>query len=178
MNAANSPSQALSPQGQATQLQLHDIHLPEQVSNFPIAPGWWILLATIIAFTIWLYKKHQKNRLLNASKNQALAMLEKNSSMSINECISLLKWAAMQYLTREQLAKLYGDALQAFLLAKLPKQHQEAFKDLSTAAFQSQYQVQALASDEIRNNCQQATKLWLTHALPVNNLATNTKELA
>jgi hypothetical protein len=158
-----------SPTGgaQASQLQLNDIHVPEQISNFPIAPGWWILLALVIFTAIWLYKRHKKNTLLNADKKKALSILASNNSLSAKECIALLKWSAMQYFSRQELARLYGDDFKTFLIKQLPEKHQDNFTKLSAAAFDSQYQVQENTTSAIDSDCQQATKLWLEHALPV-----------
>jgi len=167
MAIANSPtSSGQLSSGQTAQLQLHDIHVPEQVSNFPIAPGWWLLLALVIIIAVWAYKKFKKNKRLNNSKKQALTALEKNPTMSAKECITLLKWAAMQYVNRQQLAKLHGDNFQDFLMKKLPEKYQVSFLELSTAAFKEQYQAAASMADT-DSDCQQATKLWLTHALPI-----------
>lgn len=167
MAIANPPT---SP-GQSAQLQLHDIHVPEQVSNFPIAPGWWLLLALLVIGTFWLYKKRKQGIRLNASKKQALTALKNSPAMSAKECITLLKWAAMQYVNRQQLAKLYGEGFQRLLMKQLPEKHQANFTKLSNAAFQQQYQAeQAIlntATTDIDRDCQQATKLWLTHALPI-----------
>ena len=45
--------------------QLADIHLPDSVSWWPLAPGWWILLAliivTAIGFFIWRLRKQQNH---------------------------------------------------------------------------------------------------------------------
>ncbi len=45
--------------------QLADIHLPDGVSWWPLAPGWWMLLAllviSIIAFFIWRLRKQQNH---------------------------------------------------------------------------------------------------------------------
>jgi len=171
MATANAPS----PAGQASQLQLHDIHLPEQVSGFPIAPGWWLLVAIIIFTAIWAYKKHQKNKRLNASKKQAMAMLTDNKTLSAKDCIALLKWAAMQYFSRQQLAKLYGENFQAFLIEQLPEKHQLHFTELTTAAFKSQYQAKQVSVETVDQDCQQAAKLWLSHALPVINSKEHSK---
>jgi hypothetical protein len=56
--------QSPSMQPQASPLdQLADIHLPDGVSWWPLAPGWWILLAllaiTIVGFFIWRNRKQQ-----------------------------------------------------------------------------------------------------------------------
>lgn len=45
--------------------QLADIHLPDGVSWWPLAPGWWILLAllaiAIVSFFIWRHRKQQNH---------------------------------------------------------------------------------------------------------------------
>jgi hypothetical protein len=51
--------------------ELADIHLPGAVSWWPPAPGWWILLALILAgiawaVVLWLKRRHQKMLLQGA----------------------------------------------------------------------------------------------------------------
>lgn len=160
------PSQMPS-QGAGQQIQLHDIHTPEQVSNFPIAPGWWILLTLIIVSVIQVYKKMKQRKCFNAAKNQALSVLDKNQTLSAKECISLLKWSAMQYFDRQHLAKLYGEHFQEFLMEQLPEKHQERFSTLTSVSFREQYQVEqadTMTINQLNNDCHQAATLWLTHA--------------
>lgn len=173
------PNQTPSvPTGQT--IQLHDIHTPDQISNFPIAPGWWILLALIVISALIIYKKIKQHKQLTAIKKQALATLNNNPAMTAKECISLLKWAAMHYFNRQSLAKLYGDSFQLFLTQQLPEKQQEVFKALTNESFALQYHAEALdldssaqaseikpVSNDINNDCQQAAKLWLSHALPI-----------
>ncbi len=161
-SAATSP--AIAPQ--QGQLQLNDIHVPEQVSSFPIAYGWWIILFIAIITLVWFAKKFRKNSKLQQSKKHALKSL--HNKMDIAETISLLKWAAMQYFDRSEVANLYGTSFQKFLIKQLPEKHQSSFDSLSSEAFKAQYQ----QSDDsmkksIESQCQQAAKLWLTYALPV-----------
>ncbi len=164
--AVNPPVNSI---GQTSQLQLHDIHLPEQVSNLPVAPGWWILITTIIITAVFFYNKYKKTTHLNASKKQALLILASKDDISAKACLSLLKWAAIQYFSRQQLAKIYGDNLQDFLTKQLPEKQQEKFIQLIKPAFASQYQADNTKDDDVDKDCKEATKLWLNHALPVKN---------
>lgn len=155
----------------AQQLQLQDIHLPEQINSFPIALGWWLLAAIIIMITVYLFKKLKHNKQLNRNRNHALTVLEKQTSLTNSDLIALLKWASMQYFDRFQVANLFGDSFQKFLIEQLPENHQESFKALSKQAFVTQYHENSIlsASEEstvINNDCRDAVKLWLTHALP------------
>ncbi len=160
---------ASNPVSQTNPIQLHDIHLPEQINNFPMAPGWWILVASIIIAAIFLYKRYKNNTRLNANKKQALLVIENNENFSANACISLLKWAAIQYFSRQKLAQMYGDSLLNFLTKQLPEKHQEKFTQLIKPAFAVQYQVETTSHSDIQADCQQATKLWLKNALPVKS---------
>jgi len=148
----------------ANGLELKDIHLPDQITNYPIAYGWWILAALFLLAIVLVIIKVKKNAKRNQVKKQALTQLQNNSNMNNSDLISLLKWAAMHYFSRVELAKLYGELLQQFLLKKLPEKHQTRFSELSEQAFKNQYQ--ATFQNEIDNDLLQAVQLWLNQALP------------
>lgn len=145
-------------------LELKDIHVPEQITNFPIAYGWWILAALLILTIVITIVKIKKSAKRKKVKKQALAQLKNNSGINNNELISLLKWSAMHYFSRVELAKLYGDSLREFFLKQLPEKHQTRFTELSAEAFKNQYQ--ANFDNQVDTNFQQAARLWLTQALP------------
>jgi hypothetical protein len=145
-------------------LALKDIHLPEQISHYPIAYGWWILAVLILWVIVIAVIKIKKTTSRNQLKKQALTQLNSNVDINNNEVISLLKWAAMHYFSRVQLAKLYGDSLQQFLVTQLAEKHQANFTELSEQAFKNQYQADFHL--QVDKNFQQAARLWLTQALP------------
>lgn len=162
-------------------LELKDIHVPEQISNYPVAYGWWLLVALLIFITVISINKLRKAAKRNQVKKQALAQLKNNPEMTISDTIALLKWAAMHYFSRAELAKLFGNSLQSFYTSHLPNKHQENFTNLSEQAFINQYHANA-STDE---NLHQAAVLWLTHALPPKaikiadntaNINSNTKQ--
>ena len=62
--------------------QLQDIHLPEQVHNYPLAPGWWLLLIVIGILLIWSIAIFVKHWRLNKQKRFALRQL--NQAMKPN----------------------------------------------------------------------------------------------
>lgn len=148
-------------------LDLKDIHLPEQISNYPIAYGWWILAALIMFLIVMSVIKIRKAKKINHIKKQALGQLTKNPEMNVSETLSLLKWAAMHYFSRQDLAKLFGPSLQSYLINKLPSQHQNKFTQLSEKAFLNQYQTSENSDKALYlEDFTEAAKLWLTHALP------------
>lgn len=55
--------------------QLADIHLPDRVSWWPLAPGWWILLALICmtAAGVWLWRRHKAQNFYRTIAQHQLA---------------------------------------------------------------------------------------------------------
>ncbi len=104
--------------------QLKDIHLPNPVSWWPLAPGWYVLGIFIVCliglFAFWLHKRHVHA----LAKKQALKLLahyqkqyEKNSNTSVSSAhiSKLLRRVALAYYPRAQVASLHGDAWLQFL---------------------------------------------------------------
>jgi len=155
------------PTMQTNTLDLNDIHVPEQISNYPIAYGWWVLGIIVIVLAVISILKIKKNSQFNRIKKQALLQLKRNPTMTTSDTVTLLKWAAMHYFSRADLAKLFGKSLQSFLIAQLPIKHQETFSKLSESAFSSQYKAN---NDKIDRQTDadfyQAATIWLTNALP------------
>ena len=104
--------------------QLADIHLPEAVSFWPIAPGWWLSLGVMIILlvTLWLWKKQhdrdpavlEKRRLkrLQTAAQKELESLEQqfrkhnNAHQSIEALSVFLRRFALSVYQREQVASL------------------------------------------------------------------------
>lgn len=147
-------------------LTVHDIKVPEVISNFPLAPGWWLSVLLTLVISLWLFGLMTKKRRLNAARKLALAHLNDSNELNEKDCIALLKWSAMEYFDRNELANIFGQEFKCFLLAQLPLSHQKEFTELISASFDRQYQSPAAAISELNSDCQQATRLWLTHALP------------
>jgi hypothetical protein len=142
--------------------QLKDIHLPEPVHNYPIALGWWLLLAGLLITIIVLVIKWQKRRRLSKAKQMALKQL-KNTDHA-DQIVTLIKWAAFQYFPRQEIASLHGKQLLDFLKAKLNEKHQEKFQILCAEQLNSKYQ--PIQNVESNNTLKQAAQLWLSQALP------------
>ncbi|WP_221799556.1 DUF4381 domain-containing protein [Oceanobacter mangrovi] len=70
MNPVSTPTAAVAPMAPAatpqSSLPLADIHLPEPVSFWPLAPGWWLLAGLILLAAIaigwWFYHHQPKER--------------------------------------------------------------------------------------------------------------------
>jgi hypothetical protein len=143
--------------------QLKDIHLPEPVHNYPLAIGWWLLAFTLIIIVIVSVYKWRKRQQLHKAQQSALGQL-KDHCDSNAAIFSLLKWSALQYFPRANIASLHGIQLQQFLIKQLPEKIQEKFKNLSTKQFTQQYQKNE--DGAVDEEFKQAAKMWLSQALP------------
>ena len=62
---------------------LRDIHLPGDVSWWPLAPGWWVLIILLSVLAIWSliqWRKRQKHRQLIVELRQELAQINQQYS--------------------------------------------------------------------------------------------------
>lgn len=141
--------------------QLKDIHLPADIHNYPIAPGWWLIALIILASVIFSTVKLKQFFAKRKAKKRALQQLKNANDTTV--IVSTLKWALLQYFPRQQVANLSGNTLKMYLSNTLPEKYQEQFQDLSKNSFNSVYQK---LSPETTNNFKQAASLWLNHALP------------
>ncbi|WP_169303138.1 DUF4381 domain-containing protein [Thalassotalea mangrovi] len=118
---------------------LKDIHLPEDIPLWPLAPGWWIVITLIIAlvgyglYRFWQYRHYWR------VKRQGLAFLSKSGSLSSAQILHTLKWVCLHYYPRQQVAPLHGEALLRFLLVQLPDDVQPKFKVLAQNAIVEHY---------------------------------------
>lgn len=102
-------------------LPLRDIHLPDPVSAWPPAIGWWLLpiLLAILAYAVYVFIKYRKQQQKIAYKKMAQQQLAtiKQQHQRDNQPIetlravsTLLRRIALSYLPREDIASLTGEA--------------------------------------------------------------------
>jgi hypothetical protein len=107
----------------AAPLPLRDIHLPEPVSWWPIAPGWWLLALGIILLIIALvyvyrhWRKQQRRRdslkAFNAIRTQFNQ--HRDRAMLLSELSVFMRRASITFYPRAVSAGLTGDAWLHFL---------------------------------------------------------------
>lgn len=103
--------------------QLKDIHLPDQVDQFPSAPGWWLLLAIILmAVGYFIYRRVQYQKAIRLLKpaNAELSELKALSpdvldARSIATLSALLKRICLVYFPQLEVASLSGQNWLKFL---------------------------------------------------------------
>lgn len=102
-------------------LPLRDIHLPDPLSWWPLAPGWWILLGLLLVLFVllirWLFtEKTPSKRGLQRQLQKMLDHLqqEKSDKAFVEALSALLKGVAVERYGAE-VAGLSGEAWLGFL---------------------------------------------------------------
>jgi hypothetical protein len=104
--------------------QLKDIHLPQPIGWWPLAPGWYVLLALLLFLVFflaqWIYKRHRhalakKQALLLLNNYQKQYEAEQNVPQTSAHISELLRRVALVYYPRSAVASLHGDDWLNFL---------------------------------------------------------------
>lgn len=106
--------------------QLRDIHLPDPIGWWPLAPGWYLLFVMALLATatiIFIAVQHYRN---GRCKRQALRLIadyqqeyskHNNMQLSASRLSELLRRVALVYFPRKKVASLQGSAWVDFLNA-------------------------------------------------------------
>ena len=94
---------------------LRDIHLPEAVSFWPLAPGWWLLAVALVglaALVLWLrHRRRESVRRAAIGELDALRAsyeCEANAAVLAEQLSALLRRVALVRFGRGRVAPLYG----------------------------------------------------------------------
>lgn len=141
--------------------QLQDIVLPEQVGQWPLAYGWWILISLVllsfVLIVVWQIKRYRARQI----QKQATAAVR--SAQTEEDVIKILKWAAMTSFSRAELASQSGSVLKQALKDLLAENKQNEFETLAGFDWQSYYQA---TRENNTDKLKLAALYWLKHALP------------
>ena len=106
-------------------LPLRDIHLPDPIGWWPLAPGWWgvLILALLTSFGLayWRHRRLRGPTALQAARAE-LDRLEADTAMPAREKLQalsiLMRRAAMSLYPREEVAGLSGEAWRRWLAGR------------------------------------------------------------
>lgn len=109
------------------ELDLRDIHLPDGLPWWPLAPGWWLLLLVLAMLSVlsWWYWRRHRNPLRRASLRELARLRDAHSAGAdapqiLADVSMLLRRIAISRLGRTQVAGLTGEHWQACLAAMSP----------------------------------------------------------
>jgi hypothetical protein len=112
-----------------TALPLRDLHLPDAIGWWPLAPGWWgviVILVMVLCYTMW--RAYRRWR-FNGPRRYAMRELARYESeylehldpVTLGKQLSLLlRRAMLAYAPREEVAGLTGSEWLAWLDRDMP----------------------------------------------------------
>lgn len=101
--------------------QLRDVHLPDAVSAWPPAPGWWLLalfvVIGLIALIRSLWRHYQRRAYVREArlKLQALSLQPLSPQQQLQQANDILKRCAMTAYPKSSVASLSGESWLVFL---------------------------------------------------------------
>ena len=98
--------------------RLHDLALPPEISWWPLAPGWIVLLALAALLLAWALDRSWRNWRSNAYRRAALAALP--SAADAAAVAELLRRTALAIAPRDVVAPLSGHAWLDWLATRSP----------------------------------------------------------
>ena len=114
--------------------QLHDIVELEQVSYWPLAWGWWLLLALLLAAIISIsFRLIKRRRATAVLRQQQRAITHCASVAEVSQCLKLV---VLHYFSGQQLETVTGLPWLLFLNQLLPTNKQYSEEQLQRIAGQ------------------------------------------
>ncbi len=116
----------------ASQIPLRDLHLPEPVSWWPPAPGWWLLAGLALLGLVWLIVWYVRHRAFTAARRHAIRTLDAYSAdfMKHGDAVllgkqlsELVRRTMLAYAPRAEVAGLTGEAWLEWLDGDLDRSH-------------------------------------------------------
>ena len=106
------------------QIPLRDLHLPEAVSWWPLAPGWYAVIAVLLIVCLYLLHLYLRRRARGAARRHALRQFAQltadfeqhgNAVAFSSDMSELLRRTMLAYAPRSEVAGLTGDEWLAWL---------------------------------------------------------------
>ena len=106
------------------QIPLRDLHLPEAIGLWPLAPGWWVTITLAVIFLGFLARRYVQRRARGAPRRHALSQLNEltaefeqhRDAVAFSSGLSeLLRRTMLAYAPRGEIAGLTGDEWVAWL---------------------------------------------------------------
>lgn len=151
--------------------QLADINLPSQVSIWPLAWGYWLVLALSVLAIVAIVRGILSHRKLHRPKKRALAYiqtLETNDPQFVHKIQIRLKHLSQHYFVSENIALMHGSQWRQFLETHYKGKQQSSLSTALDAINAHLYSNnQALDNLSLNSDIKNAVIDWIEQSLPV-----------
>src|SRR5690554_814208 len=125
------------------QAQLQDIVVAPAAHWWPLAPGWYVLIAStlvLIVLSVWALWRALKRRRARRQALWQLSRLQQQPNVALNDISLLLKQAALAYFPRASISNTDNHAWWQFVQSQLSARQQQRYQSLIDALQQATYQ--------------------------------------
>ena len=146
--------------------QLRDIHLPEPILWWPLAPGWWLLIIMAVVLAAWLVRTLYNKYSARLYRRQALKRLEQlaelESQQQLHQLFELLKQTANSAYPSLHPGSLGAEAFISFLISSCNK---EVFQQLDFDLQQALYSGSSTTADNSaqRDRLYRDARTWIKY---------------
>lgn len=92
--------------------QLEPLREPPAIGWWPLAPGWWLVIALALAAllyaAVWVRRKWLSNRYRRLAQSQLIDWRNQDQGISLEKLNRLLKVTALQAWPSDDVASLHG----------------------------------------------------------------------
>ena len=112
-----------------TALPLRDLHLPDAIGWWPLAPGWWVvvvILGVVVAYLLlrmyqrWQFNAPRRFAMLELGRYEAEYLEHRNPVVLGKQLSELLRRGMLAYAPREEVAGLTGGEWLVWLDRDMP----------------------------------------------------------
>ena len=143
--------------------QLNDIQTPAGVDWWPLAWGWWAVIALALLIIVLTARAWYRHRQFTKAKREALATFSAEPAQAAVNTNQLLKRVAKHYFGAEAVSALYGDKWLQFLQSTVSNKHAVSMAAGLEVMIGKVYQ-QSLCSDAEASDIFTAASIWLKQA--------------
>ncbi|MBF7073268.1 DUF4381 domain-containing protein [Glaciecola sp. MH2013] len=143
--------------------QLADISTGQSVSLWPLAWGWWLLIAIAVSVFIisaWQLQRYVARRRVKRLALKAISKLVPEIQSTAKELHGILRWACIQYFPEHNVASLYGEKWAQFLSSQVATQ--AVVSDIVTL----EKDLYRTSGDAASRKNIKAVEAWIKAALP------------
>ena len=150
--------------------ELRDIHLPDSVSAWPLAPGWWLLIFVVCAGLTALliaYVRRRRARLYRRQALQQLQQIRRHADNQMVALLELLKQTVNSAYPNQHYSSLTIYAFFAFLQQSCPRApfaHLPA--NLESLLYAKGKELDPLVVEQLHLDA----KTWIRHHVPSHKL--------
>lgn len=150
---------------------LADITLGESPSIWPLAWGWWVLIALTLAIVTTLVIfiiRYRKKRKIKRKALAAIGLIKEDEPQALRELHAILRSAALHYYPRHNISNLHGDTWQQFLVSQANGK-KRITKDVTEGLINLESSLYTKSSSISITEAKQSVSVWIYHCLPPSN---------